>query len=141
MPAGVTQRVKDLGSDSSGAAILTATRVKLVLNGNCKMLPHNVAYTFRTIGITKGSIDGTFSAHGKATITQEFGWTFDESFTIKSGAHQIAGTISAMGSRSVGPHASCHPPGITGPFVVNSSTKSGNGKARIDVVKADDFRE
>jgi hypothetical protein len=129
------------GSDSTAAELLTAARVKLTLSGNCKFHPLDVTYAFHTTGVAKGPVGGTFSAHGKATITQEYGWTFDESFTIKSGSQRITGTISSMGSGSGGPVAGCHPPAIIGPFSVSYSTNSASGQATVDAIKPYKFRE
>lgn len=149
MPAGSVPHITSLSrltSDSSLVEILTATQVKITMvNGDCKQHPPVVdAWNFRTIGTAKGYIAGTFTANGAWSYSKGpppyGGWGFVESFTIKYGTHQYFGTISA-GSPQPKPGFTCKPPALNGPITFRYWLATGHGKTKIDVIKANGFRE
>jgi hypothetical protein len=132
MPAALVPHITSLGRltpDSSLVEILTATQVKITMvNGDCKQHPPVVdAWNFRTIGTAKGYIAGTFTANGA--------WSYS-----KGPPHQDFGTISA-GSPQPKPGFSCKPPALNGPITFRYWLATGHGKAKIDFIKANGFRE
>jgi hypothetical protein len=147
-PAGFAAHVTGLGrlsSDTSLVEVLTATQVKITMvKGDCRQHPPVVdTWNFRTSGTASGDIAGTFTAAGAWSYSKapppNRGWGFVESFTIY-GTHQYFGTISA-GSPQPKPGFSCKPPTLTGPITFRYWIASGHGKAKIDFIKANGFRE
>lgn len=90
-----------------------------------------------------GPYPGHFRASGHWSLwysgTEDFPWSFDESFTIKSGKTKILGTIS--GSGHGGGFIRCHTLGNVLLHYATTGKHKHKGKVQITTIQQSDFSE
>jgi hypothetical protein len=148
--AGEGQRVAD---PLMGSEVLTATHVAIESSkwggyhcnpnrGVCPLFEMVSAWkaTFKAEGSASGPLPGTFSATG-AWTSSITGWTFRETFTIKSGASRVSDAIAGGAGLGVA-HLSFGHNAEFGPYAfAYSSGVTADTRAVVRIIKRDAFSE
>ena len=129
---------------SEGGGLDSSTIERLV--GSAQVKCHKVkgmsgafSVTFSTSGAATGPYPGTFTAAGTWGVNQLEQASFDESFTITSGASTISGGMSIRPDISNGLALTCM---TFGPAVLRYTSSIANGRAKIETIqKGGDFDE